>query len=66
MPGPEEPGRVRAEPNCLRGRISYNDGEKCVLESIQALSLLTIMEIVGPALLLAVLIALERLALLGV
>ncbi len=33
-----------------------NHGEKDVLESMQAMSLLTIMEIVGPVLLLAVLI----------
>jgi hypothetical protein len=40
----------------LRGRKSTNPRRKDVLESLQAMSLLTIMEIVGPVLLLAVLI----------
>jgi hypothetical protein len=41
---------------CVAVGRSHNQGEKGVLESLQAMSLLTIMEIVGPVLLLAVLI----------
>jgi len=45
-----------SEANGLRGLRSHQPRRKGVLDSIQAMSLLTIMEIVGPVLLLAVLI----------
>ena len=44
------------EAHCLRRPEAHQPRRKALLESIQAVSLLTIMEIVGPVLLLAVLI----------